>query len=69
MMAPHTARGPAIRAARHFEDNPASDDQTPRDIGAQGGNVLLQDGSVSWKDISRLRAYRAGQKWDVVGLW
>jgi len=69
ILAPHTARGPVIREARHFEDNSANYELTPREIGTQGGNVLLQDGSVSWKDISRMRCYRAGQKWDVVGLW
>lgn len=72
LLAPHTARGPVVREERHFEDDPAAYEQTPRDIGAQGGNVGLLDGSVRWKGIREMRAYRASQLWEdsgAFGIW
>ncbi len=69
IVAPHTPSGPAVRETGGFEANEALFHQTPRDIGAQGGNVGLLDGSVSWKDIGRMRKYRSGQNYDDTGLW
>ena len=69
ILAPHTTRGYAIRENKDFESNDACFQQTPRDIGAQGGNVGLMDGSVSWKEIGRMRKYRTGQNYDDTGLW
>ena len=72
ILAPHTAAGPSIRAEDYFENHPEAIDQTPREIGAQGGNVGLLDGSVKWKPIKQMRVFRASQLWDqdgAFGLW
>lgn len=72
ILAPHTSRSFAIREERDFDRDVGLYDRTPRDIGAQGGNVGLLDGSAAWKDISRMRTYRSSQQWDeagAFGLW
>ena len=72
ILAPHTTRGPIIRDEAYFEAHPDAYQQTPASIGARGGNVGLLDGSVSWKDIARLKSYRGSQLWDAdgcFGLW
>jgi prepilin-type N-terminal cleavage/methylation domain-containing protein len=38
-------------------------------LGALGGNVGLLDGSIAWKNISKMRIYRGSQKWDADGCW
>ena len=40
---------------------------TSQDVGAAGGNVLLVDGSVHWRNINRMTnywAYQAGGYWN-----
>jgi hypothetical protein len=40
---------------------------TSRDVGAAGGNVLLVDGSVHWRNINRMTnhwAYTSGGYWN-----
>jgi prepilin-type N-terminal cleavage/methylation domain-containing protein len=72
ILAPHTARGPVIRDAAYFETHPEAYQQTPSSIGAKGGNIGLLDGSVAWKDISRLKPYCGSQIWGAdgcFGLW
>ncbi len=72
ILAPHTARGPVIRAEAYFEEHPEAYQQTPANVGARGGNVGLLSGSVAWKDILRMRAYRTSQLWGAdgsFGLW
>ena len=72
ILAPHTAGGPVVRDEAYFESHPEAYQQTPASIGAKGGNVGLVDGSVAWKDISRMRSYRGSQMWDAdgcFGLW
>jgi prepilin-type N-terminal cleavage/methylation domain-containing protein len=72
ILAPHTAAGPVVRAEEYFESNPNSIDETPRHIGAQGGNVGLLDGSARWRPIQQMRVYRASQLWEqdgAFGLW
>jgi prepilin-type N-terminal cleavage/methylation domain-containing protein len=72
ILAPHTARGPIIRDAGYFEQHPEAYQQTPVDIGARGGNVGLLSGSVSWKEIYRMKIYRSSQIWGndgSFGLW
>ena len=72
ILAPHCARGPVVRDEEYFSNHPEAYDQTPRDVGAAGGNVGLLDGSVSWKGIRQLRVYRASQLWGdegAFGLW
>ncbi|MBI4663082.1 MAG: DUF1559 domain-containing protein [Verrucomicrobia bacterium] len=72
ILAPHSARGPVVREEVYFEQHPEAYEWTPRNIGAKGGNVGLLDGSVTWKDISRMVPYRASHLWDdsgAFGLW
>jgi type II secretory pathway pseudopilin PulG len=69
ILTPHTARGPVIRDEPYFEAHPEAYQQTPASIGAKGGNVGLLDGSVAWKDISRMRPYRGSQMWDAAGCF
>jgi prepilin-type N-terminal cleavage/methylation domain-containing protein len=69
ILAPHAARGPIVRDEAYFSANDAAYNQTPRDIGAQGGNVGLLDGSVSWRPISQMRTYRASHLWDTDGAF
>jgi len=72
ILAPHTANSYGIREEKHFEENPGYFEQTPIDIGAKGGQVARLDGSVSWKDIRQMRAYRASQLWEdqgAFGVW
>ena len=51
----------------YFEAHPEAFDQTPREIGSQGGNVAKLDGSVAWRDIKQMRLYRTSQLWDDSG--
>ena len=70
--AAHTSAGPQVRDEKYFEVNPNAENETPKDIGAKGGNVGLLDGSARWKPIQQMRPYRASQLWDndgAFGLW
>ncbi len=69
ILAPHTARGPAVREEEYFESHPEAYDQTVESIGAAGGNVGLLDGSVRWKDIRQMRVYRGSQIWEEDGAF
>ncbi len=72
ILAPHGARGHAIKDEAYFELHPEAYSQTAKDIGARGGNVGLLDGSVAWRDISRMNTYPASQLWGesgAFGLW
>src|ERR1041384_4033552 len=63
ILAPHTARGAVVREDAYFDAHPEAYDQTPKEIGGQGGNVGKLDGSVTWKAISQMRLYRTSQLW------
>ena len=39
------------------------------DIGADGGNVGLLDGSVRWKSIDQMQKYRGSQLWGEDGAF
>ncbi|RME93325.1 MAG: type II secretion system protein [Verrucomicrobia bacterium] len=72
ILAPHGPHGHIIRADDYFENNDQAWEETPVEIGGQGGNVGLLDGSVAWKDIRRMTIYRASQQWGesgAFGLW
>lgn len=69
ILAPHTSRGFAIREEKDFDANESLFNKTPSGIGAKGGNIVLMDGSVNWKDISRMHSYRSGQFYDDSGVW
>lgn len=56
----------------YFENSPTAYQETPVSAGAQGGNVGLLDGSVSWKPINKMSVYRGSQMWGTegcFGLW
>lgn len=72
MMAPHTARGPAVREGRTYYDLPREFQNSPQFIGAQGGHVGLLDASASWRSVQQMHTYRASQIWGedgAFGLW
>lgn len=67
ILAPHTARGPRVIDEPYFDAHPEAFEQTPREIGGQGGNVGKLDGSAAWRDISRMQLYRTSQLWEDSG--
>lgn len=72
ILAPHTGRGPVVKEESYFDGNDAAYRQTPPDVGARGGNVALLDGSAAWRDIRKMKAYRASRLWEAdgaFGLW
>lgn len=72
ILAPHTARGPIVRDEDYFNENPGAYEQTPENIGGEGGNVGRLDGSVRWRGLEEMRVYRASQMWDesgAFGMW
>jgi type II secretory pathway pseudopilin PulG len=69
ILAPHTSHGPVVRDETYFDSNDGAYKQVPQDIGAQGGNVGLLDGSSSWRDIKKMRPYRASHLWDADGAF
>jgi len=69
ILAPHAAAGPVVHDESYFEEHPESYQQRPPDIGAKGGNVGRLDGSVRWKRIEEMRAYRASQLWGPDGAF
>lgn len=69
IIAPHTSGRAAVHDEKDFESNPERYQQGPQDIGAQGGNVGLLDGSANWKAIENMQAYRASQLWDADGAF
>lgn len=69
ILAPHTGGGQIIKEEDYFRQHPEAFRQTPKDIGAKGGNLGLLDGSVAWKDISRMRVYRGSRDYDDQGCF
>lgn len=72
ILAPHAARGPVVKDESYFDSTDAAYNQTPKEIGAQGGNVALLDGSVAWRGIKQMKTYRASHLWDAdgaFGIW
>ena len=74
-LAPHGPRGPILfdyntdeTGERDFS-NPGAEGASSRDIGADGGNVGLLDGSVRWKDIDQMQKYRGSQLWGEDGAF
>ena len=72
ILAPHTGHGPQVRDEEYFDQYPEAFQQTPKNIGAIGGNVGLLDGSVNWKNINRMQSYRSSREWGsegAFGMW
>lgn len=49
--------------------NVAAAGASSADIGAQGGNVGRLDGSVTWKGIKQMQAYRGSRLWGSGGCF
>ena len=69
ILTPHTAHGPLVRDENYFGEHDEAYSETPINIGAQGGNVALLDGSSAWKSIKKMKAYRASHLWDNEGAF
>ncbi|MBI3413761.1 MAG: type II secretion system protein [Verrucomicrobia bacterium] len=69
---PHSKRG-FIFYGPPIDDNALdftpADVPTPKNLGAQGGNVGLLDGSVKWKPIARMLKYRGTRLWNSDGAF
>ncbi len=66
-VAPHTKNG-AIMIGADF-NNGDPEGKTSVDLGADGGNIGLLDGSVAWKRIKGMQTYRGSQKYVTDGCW
>jgi prepilin-type N-terminal cleavage/methylation domain-containing protein len=69
ILAPHSARGPMVRDEAYFDANDVAYSQTPREIGAKGGNVARLDGSAAWRGIREMKTYRASHLWETDGAF
>jgi prepilin-type N-terminal cleavage/methylation domain-containing protein len=65
--APH-AKGGVVFIAGDYGNEHASG-ASSADLGATGGNLGVLDGSVTWRDVKKMRTYRASQQWDNDGCW
>jgi type II secretory pathway pseudopilin PulG len=65
--APHGKRG-AILEGRN-STNSSQGGVPSQQIGAEGGNVGMLDGSVSWKKISDMKIYRSSRDYDADGCF
>jgi prepilin-type N-terminal cleavage/methylation domain-containing protein len=65
--APHSNNGPILAGLN--ASNPGANGASSAQIGAAGGNVGLLDGSISWRNTSEMRIYRASQMWGDDGCW
>jgi len=55
--APHGKRGPINNYT-----TPGTGGSPPQEIGAEGGNIGLLDGSTSWKSIEDMKTYRGSRQ-------
>jgi len=68
VIAPHCRGGAALKEGSPFlYDMPAG--TTSRKVGAQGGNSLLLDGSVNWKNINQMTNYWASPDGGYWNMW
>jgi prepilin-type N-terminal cleavage/methylation domain-containing protein len=64
ILAPHTRRGVVVWENRYFAlHTKLALTQTPKEAGAQGGNVGRLDGSASWRPFLMMQRYRTSQLW------
>lgn len=62
--APHTSSGAAMAAVA-----PTSPMTNSANLGADGGNVELLDGSVNWRQIGKMQTHNASSLNDAYGSW
>lgn len=67
VIAPHCRGGAARQGATPFLYVPVA--TTSRGVGAQGGNSLLLDGSVNWKNIAKMTNYWAASGGGYWNAW
>src|SRR3954471_22466984 len=67
-VAPHTPRGAAFKEEADLQRT-GLEFITPKEIGAQGGNVARLDGSAEWRKISAMQTYPASGDGGVIGFW
>ena len=67
ILAPHTLHGPIVREDNYFAANDGAINETPVNIGGQGGNVALLDGSAAWRPMRKMKPYRASHLWAADG--
>jgi len=65
--APHGRRGAIL--AGGDSGNQGLEGISSRELGAQGGNVGLLDGSAAWKHIDDMVIYRGSRQWDEGGCF
>jgi prepilin-type N-terminal cleavage/methylation domain-containing protein len=65
--APHARNGALLQGMD--ASNPDASGASSAEVGAQGGNLGLVDGSVSWKKVNAMKIYRASQQWGDMGCW
>jgi prepilin-type N-terminal cleavage/methylation domain-containing protein len=65
--APHARNGPILSGTD--ASNEGAGGASSAALGAQGGNLGLLDGSVSWKKIEQMQIYRGSQQWEDAGCW
>ncbi len=63
--APHGRNGPILKGGDFSNED--AEGVSSEVIGASGGNVGLLDGSVHWRRIAEMRAYRGSQLWEDEG--
>jgi prepilin-type N-terminal cleavage/methylation domain-containing protein len=66
-VAPHTRNGSALQVNSSFTRDLRG--RTPRDLGAEGGNVGTLDGSVAWKAVSKMVTNQASSYTFYWGNW
>lgn len=71
--APHGKNGPILKGLDESNQGTSRfGNQSSAQIGAMGGNVGLLDGSVSWRDIKKMRVYQGSLGWDdegCIAMW
>jgi prepilin-type N-terminal cleavage/methylation domain-containing protein len=66
--APHGKGGKIVSGGEDFS-NAGANGATSAEIGAAGGNIGLQDGSVAWRKIQAMHVYAGSQQWGDAGCW
>jgi type II secretory pathway pseudopilin PulG len=68
VIAPHGPRGAAMQAGNPFIGG-VTKLTTSKDVGAQGGNVLLLSGSVPWRNLKSMTNYWAADGGGYWNMW
>ena len=69
ILAPHTPAGPVVRDENYFGANDHAYQESPKGVGAKGGNVARLDGSAEWRGIAKMNVYRASNLYGADGAF